>query len=369
MPSNHPDLRTPLLQFSPSPTTTGTTTHHTEFCTLIGMPPLPHPSLPPPPSTHPHPSTLYQRARRALRAQTLTYLFTATLSNTLLLSQVVLGAALTALGASSSSHVLITIFGAANTIIAGLVAYLKSRGQPMRARMYREDLERLVDEIEASGTMWLGISTGSHGYDAIDVEERVTVRGEVARLTRLWDQAVKRSLSNDPDMYAAGAVGDGGEGGLKVGWRGKVGGAGSAGPAAGGAPVVGMAPSPGAVTGPVEAGTVPPAAAVSGDPDESPAKSDLKDGKKVEVPVVVVEEEGKGEKGKEVPGGEKVAEDPVVDPDASPAAATGEEVAAKKKEKEGAGDGALLGQKANESLKRMPSGSAPGGSTPGGFIS
>ena len=68
----------------------------------------------------------------------------------------VLGAALTGLGASESSHVLITLFGAANTIIAGLVAYLKSRGQPMRARMFRDDLERVVDEIENSEVMWRG---------------------------------------------------------------------------------------------------------------------------------------------------------------------------------------------------------------------
>ncbi|KIX07640.1 uncharacterized protein Z518_02293 [Rhinocladiella mackenziei CBS 650.93] len=110
---------------------------------------------------------------------------TASLSNTMLLSQVVLGAALTALGASESSHVLITVFGAMNTIIAGLVAYLKSRGQPMRARMYRDDLERVVDEIENSEIMWLGISRG-----------------------RAW-RAVRNNTVNNPDMYMAGAGNEG----------------------------------------------------------------------------------------------------------------------------------------------------------------
>jgi hypothetical protein len=90
---------------------------------------------------------------------------TACLSNTLLLTQVVLGATLTAFGASESSHVLITIFGVLNTVIAGLVAYLKSRGQPMRTRMFRDDMERVVDEIENSEVMWLGISKGVLGYD------------------------------------------------------------------------------------------------------------------------------------------------------------------------------------------------------------
>ncbi|KAJ9620198.1 hypothetical protein H2203_007963 [Taxawa tesnikishii (nom. ined.)] len=127
----------------------------------------------------------------------------------LLLSQVVLGAALTALGASESSHILITIFGAMNTIIAGLVAYLKSRGQPMRARMFRDDLERVVDEIENSEIMWLGISRGVHGYSDIDTDTEVTVRSEVARLTRLYDRAVRNDTINNPDMYMAGAGGEG----------------------------------------------------------------------------------------------------------------------------------------------------------------
>jgi hypothetical protein len=71
----------------------------------------------------------------------------------------VFGATLTALGASESSHILITLFGVLNTIIAGLVAYLKSRGQPMRARMFRDDLEQVVIEIENSEVMWLGWSS------------------------------------------------------------------------------------------------------------------------------------------------------------------------------------------------------------------
>jgi hypothetical protein len=133
--------------------------YHTQFCKLVGIPPsnLP-PSVEPP---RVGPKSLYGRAIKQKRDQSVTYQVTAGISNTLLLSQVVLGAAVTALGASESSHILITLFGATNTIIAGVVAYLKSRGQPMRARMYRDDLERVVDEIENSEIMWLGISKGT----------------------------------------------------------------------------------------------------------------------------------------------------------------------------------------------------------------
>lgn len=50
--------------------------------------------------------------------------------------------------------------------------------------------------------MWKGIAQKVHGYDAIDTDDAVTVRSEVARLTRLFDRAVKTNTMNDPDHYA-----------------------------------------------------------------------------------------------------------------------------------------------------------------------
>lgn len=179
---------------------------HAQFCMLMGIPPSDMPKGAKFPL--PNPNLLYTRARKRRAAQNRTYIFTASLSNTLLLSQVVLGAALTGLGASESSHILITVFGALNTVIAGLVAYLKSRGQPMRARVFRDDLERVVDEIENSEIMWLGISKRVHGYDEIDTDDEVSVRSEVARLTRLYDRAVRNNTANNPDMYMSNQGGD-----------------------------------------------------------------------------------------------------------------------------------------------------------------
>lgn len=179
---------------------------HDQFCQLVGVPPS---DLPAGRKWRPPGRSLYERASDQRRSQSLTYQMTAFTNNLLLLSQVCIGAAVTGMGASGQSHIWITLLGAANTIIAGLVAYLKSRGQPMRARMYRDDLERVVDEIENSEIMWLGISKGVNGYDDIDTEDSVTVRSEVARLTRLYDKAVRNNTLNNPDMY-----GSGGEGGM-----------------------------------------------------------------------------------------------------------------------------------------------------------
>lgn len=235
---------------------------HKQFCQLVGIPPS---DAPDDAKAHEHigPKTLYGRALALKKNQNTVYQFTAAVSNSLLLAQVVLGAAVTALGASESSHVLITLFGAANTIIAGVVAYLKSRGQPMRARMYRDDLERVVDEMENSEIMWLGISKHMHGYGDIDIDKEVTVRSEVARLTRLYDRAVRNNTLNNPDMYMAASGFDGTSLALR------------ARPSPGqptippaGPPSNLVIPPAGLQTGAVP---VPAAPAATVDPDESPA--------------------------------------------------------------------------------------------------
>ena len=183
--------RTPLLSGYE-----GNTDPHEQFCLITGVPPSNTDKRPKVSSR-----SLYGRATHQFHQVRALHAFMATLSTTALLSQVVIGAAVTALGASQSSHILITVFGAMNTVIAGIVAYLKSRGQPMRTRMFRDDLERVVDEIENSEVMWLGITEGIHGYDEIDIDDKVTVRTEVARLMRLYERAMRSNVLNNPDNY------------------------------------------------------------------------------------------------------------------------------------------------------------------------
>lgn len=114
--------------------------------------------------------------------------------------------------------------------------------------------DRVVDEIENSATMWRGISQKVHGYDAIDTEDAVTVRSEVARLTRLYDRAVKTNTMNDPDHYGSGISVDNAQHGLRARTGQPFQSSQPQPPAIGAA-----APAPIAVAGP------------SADPDESPA--------------------------------------------------------------------------------------------------
>lgn len=254
---DEPNEQDPLLPYLNGSTCSDLRDHHSQFCYLVGLRALNHPDNEP---HKPHPQSLYARALKNRRDSACMYMFTATLVNTLLLTQIVLGAALTGLAASDSSRVLITTFGALNTIIAGVIAFLKSRGQPLRSRMFRDDLSRVVDEIENSAVMWYGISASAHGYDAIDTDEQVTVRSEVARLTRLYDKAVKTNTMNDPDMYSAG-TGDS----YNVGLR-KFAGVGPANPnAAFAAPVIPPTQSP------IASPQLDQDQAASKEPEESPA--------------------------------------------------------------------------------------------------
>ncbi|KAL6705704.1 hypothetical protein ACN47E_006493 [Coniothyrium glycines] len=281
---------TPLLR-SFAATNNDSTNVHQQFCRLAGVPP----SNATKDSSSRSPiakRSLYGRAVNKRNAQNRTYMITAALTNTLLLSQVVLGAALTALGGFGASHILITVFGALNTIIAGVVAYLKSRGQPMRAHMFRDDLERVVDEIENSEVMWLGIQSGAHGYDEIAIDDSVSVRSEVARLTRLYDKVVRNNTMNDPDMYM-NATTDAANAALRA----RPGPASS--PVAPATTAPAVAPSPGTADTTAPAGLVVPPTATPDDPDAPPASAPPKS--KTPPP--------KNESKSDAPGTEDAAED------------------------------------------------------------
>lgn len=236
---------------------------HKQFCVLAGVPPSNAKDKRP----YVGPKTLYGRATNRYGKARRNHTFMSALNNILLLSQVILGATLTALGASESSHILITLFGVMNTVIAGLVAYLKSRGQPARTRLFRDDLERVVDEIENSEIMWLGIAQGIHGYDEIDIDDKVTVRSEVARLMRLYEKATRSFMLSNPDNYLMGQ-----SDGSGTALRSRAGIGGGFPPAPVTLPVANPS-TPAATPGPSAAPAASAPALDEHDPDESPASA------------------------------------------------------------------------------------------------
>ena len=100
--------------------------------------------------------------------------------------------------------------------------------------------------------MKTGISKNMQGYNEIDVNGAVTVRSEVARLTRLYDRAVRTNTINNPDMYQGDGAAAGPGAALKL-----------------------HPPATGGTAAPADQAAVIPAptTTIAPDPDESPATS------------------------------------------------------------------------------------------------
>ena len=68
--------------------------------------------------------------------------------NVFSLLQIIVGAALTALGAAKGPAAAVTLLGAVNTIVAGILTYLKGQGLPTRLEQYHHLLRTLREHIE-----------------------------------------------------------------------------------------------------------------------------------------------------------------------------------------------------------------------------
>lgn len=135
--------------------------------TIIGIS-TPSALLPPTPSSknpftsRPAPNLgIYTRIVREEISAKRQFYIAASIINTCYFGQICIAAALTALGASASSNIAITVLGAANTVLAGVLTYLKGQGLPNRLRMYwtslrkcREFIEEKEREIAAEGYGW-----------------------------------------------------------------------------------------------------------------------------------------------------------------------------------------------------------------------
>jgi hypothetical protein len=62
--------------------------------------------------------------------------------------QIVVAAALTAMGAAGANRSAVTAFGAINTVIAGILTFLKGSGLPNRLKYYQEEWKRVREFIE-----------------------------------------------------------------------------------------------------------------------------------------------------------------------------------------------------------------------------
>jgi hypothetical protein len=117
------------------------------------------------------------------------YKIAAMLINGCLGVQIVVAAALTAMGAANSNHKGITAFGALNTVIAGLLTYLKGSGLPNRIRYYENEWKRVREYIE------------QRERDFSRPDCRLDVNEIVSAIEAMYEQVKADIQSNTPDNY------------------------------------------------------------------------------------------------------------------------------------------------------------------------
>jgi len=101
----------------------------------------------------------------------------------------VVAAALTALGAGNGPHSLVTIFGAIDTVIAGLMTYLKGSGFPDRLKYHQ--------------TQWTGIREYIEQRERELCKENCTldVEAEVLEIERMYEE-----IKEDVEMSTSETV-------------------------------------------------------------------------------------------------------------------------------------------------------------------
>ena len=93
------------------------------------------------------------------------------------------------MGAANSNHVSITAFGAINTVIAGILTYLKGSGLPNRIRWYENEWKKVREYIEQR----------ERDFSRPDCD--LDVSQVVAAIEAMYEEVKADIQNNTPEMY------------------------------------------------------------------------------------------------------------------------------------------------------------------------
>ena len=132
---------------------------------------------------------IYSRVVSEEKKTQVQYYFMASVIEASFLSQIVVAATLTALGAADASYIAITVLGSVNTVIAGIQTYLKGQGLPNRLRQYEFGLRKLREYIEDRERDF------SHADCTLNVDH------EIADIAAMYKAVRQTAEDNTPDNY------------------------------------------------------------------------------------------------------------------------------------------------------------------------
>jgi hypothetical protein len=134
---------------------------------------------------------IYARTVHAEGRMKLEYEVFSVLINGCLGLQIIVAAALTALGASNGSHKAVTAFGAINTVIAGFLTFLKGSGLPNRLRYYQNEWSKVREYIE------------QRERDFALSDCKLDVETEVRIVEQMYDEVKQDVENNSPDSFVS----------------------------------------------------------------------------------------------------------------------------------------------------------------------
>ncbi|KAI8632267.1 hypothetical protein F5Y19DRAFT_420312 [Xylariaceae sp. FL1651] len=105
--------------------------------------------------------------------------------------QIVVAAALTALGAARASSGAVTAFGAINTVIAGFLTFLKGSGLPGRFKYYGDEWRKIREYIE------------QRERDFMRPENNLNVYNVVETIEKMYNNLKQDIELNTPDSYTS----------------------------------------------------------------------------------------------------------------------------------------------------------------------
>jgi hypothetical protein len=152
---------------------------------------------------------IYERVVKLQKNRHREYLIISTVINVCLLAQIIFAAILTALGASEAPHNVITVFGAINVAIAGLLAFYKGQGLPDRLRQdwiglskvrdYIEERERLLQaDVMFDPDLEKGDNQSGKQEDMIK---------EIKTVLAMFNQQIDTMEANRPETYVVANAG------------------------------------------------------------------------------------------------------------------------------------------------------------------
>ncbi len=133
---------------------------------------------------------IYARVVHNEQTAKLGYKYFSWLINGCLGLQIVVAATLTALGAAGGSRGAVTVFGAVNTVFAGILTFLKGSGLPNRLKYYQTEWKRVREFIEQRER--------DFGRPNCDLE----VYGVVAMVESMYEEVKSDLEASTPDRFA-----------------------------------------------------------------------------------------------------------------------------------------------------------------------